>query len=330
MGKTLYLFSQGKLSRKANTLFYESDAGKQYVPVEAVDEIYVFGDVEMNRGLMSLAAEHRLTVHVFGFYDNYVGSFCPESGMSSGTMLIEEVKCYIEVQRRMRIARAFTWGAAMNILKILHYYHRRGHACNDTGTMIAQETQKIPTTQAIPYLMGIEATIRKAYYATFDAIVSDTTFAFEKRTKRPPENPMNALISFGNTVLYSKVLSAIRATHLDPRIGFLHESNDRAHSLNLDIAEIFKPVITDRTIFSLINKKMLTKDDFRPHKGGVYLTDTGKKKFIQMFEEKLNATVTLKGMNRPMKYKEIIHAECLKLENHIMTGEEYAPFVAEW
>lgn len=89
--------------------------------------------------------------------------------------------------------------------------------------------------------MAVEGNAREIYYSAFDIIVDNEDFAFAKRTRRPPQNRLNALISFGNSLLYVTVLGEIYRTHLDPRIGFLHATNFRRFSLNLDVAEIFKP-----------------------------------------------------------------------------------------
>ena len=110
--------------------------------------------------------------------------------------------------------------------------------------------------------MGIEGNIRDMYYKAFDSIINNKDFVFQERTRRPPKNHLNAMISFGNSLLYVLVLSEIYKTHLDPRIGFLHTTNFRRFTLNLDVAEIFKPIIVDRVIFTLISKKIIQINDF--------------------------------------------------------------------
>jgi len=96
---------------------------------------------------------------------------------------------------------------------------------------ISSKIGEIEGITTIPNLMQLEGEVRKVYYGGFP---------FERRTKRPPQNPLNAMISFGNSLLYTTILGEIYRTHLDPRIGYLHESNRRSFSLNLDIAEVFK------------------------------------------------------------------------------------------
>lgn len=149
----------------------------------------------------------------------------------------------------------------------------------------------------------------------------------EKRTKRPPENEINALISFGNSLLYTTVLSQIYQTHLDPRIGYLHTSNHRKFTLNLDIAEIFKPVIVDRLIFTLLNRKQITKKDFLKDMNGVFLNDKGRKTFVQEFNNKIETTVYSQKLKRNVSYRSLIRIEAYKIEKHIINDQEYFPYV---
>jgi len=129
--------------------------------------------------------------------------------------------------------------------------------------------------------MAIEGDGRKEYYQSFNVIIEDPTFRFESREKRPPKHNLDALISFGNSLLYVTVLAEIYKTHLDPRIGFLHSTNFRKFSLNLDVAEIFKPIIVDRVIFTLINKKMIDSRHFIREMNGIYLNDRGRAEFVK-------------------------------------------------
>ena len=146
----------------------------------------------------------------------------------------------------------------------------------------------------IEAMMAIEGNIRDTYYQAFDLILENSDFVFDKRTRRPPQNNLNTLISFGNSVLYTIVLSEIYNTHLDPRIGFLHTSNHRRFTLNLDIAEIFKPLLVDRVIFTLVSKKMLTGKHFDKRAGGILLKDEGRK-YLQEMDNRLKTTINHKN-----------------------------------
>lgn len=119
---------------------------------------------------------------------------------------------------------------------------------------------------------------------SLDMYMEDEDFLFEKRTKRPPKDALNSMISFGNTLLYNQFLQFIWKTPLEPRIGMVHATNRRAHSLNLDFADIFKPIIVDRVIFTLINCKQIRLEEHfeKTEEGGVYLSKAGGPRLLPL------------------------------------------------
>jgi CRISPR-associated protein Cas1 len=124
------------------------------------------------------------------------------------------------------------------------------------------------------------------------------------------------MISFGNSLLYTTILSEIYRTHLDPRIGYLHESNRRSFSLNLDIAEVFKPIIVDKVIFSLINKRQLDEKHFIKDIGFSHLTE-------------INTTIKYRNIGK-VSYRRLLRLECYKLYKHFLGEEVYKPFTSDW
>ena len=178
--------------------------------------------------------------------------------------------------------------------------------------------------------MAVEGNIRNYYYKAFDEIIADPDFVFNERSRRPPKNHLNCLISFGNSILYTYILSEIYRTHLDPRIGYLHATNFRRFSLNLDVAEIFKPIIIDRLIFTLISKGMLTKTDFEKDMAGVLLKEKGRKRFVEELDKRLKATITHRSTGRKVSYRRLMRLELYKLEKHLMGESVYEPFIAQW
>lgn len=178
--------------------------------------------------------------------------------------------------------------------------------------------------------MAIEGNIRDIYYGSFNEIISSDEFEFGVRTRRPPKNRLNALVSFGNSLLYTTVLSEIYKTHLDPRIGFLHATNFRRFTLNLDVAEVFKPIIVDRLIFSLLNKEMIKKNHFEEKLKGIYLKEKGRTIFVEELDKRLKTTVRYPSLGKDVSYRRLIRLELYKLEKHLMAEKEYTPFIARW
>jgi CRISP-associated protein Cas1 len=334
MKKTYYLFNPGRLSRKDNTLKFtpEDDQGNEqqprYLPVENVDELYAFGALDANSALYNFLGQQQIPVHFFDYYENYTGSFMPKDGLLSGKMLIAQVKMQQDKKKRMVLAQQILEGASYNMIKNLKYYNSRGKDLEPIITIIEALSTKIGDTAAINELMGIEGNIRKNYYEAFELIIND--FSMGGRSYRPPQNEVNALISFGNMMCYSQCLRAIHQTQLNPTISFLHEPGERRYSLSLDIAEIFKPLLVDRVIFKVLNKKMIQPNDFEEKLNRVILKSNGKKTFVQAFEDRLLETIVHRVLERSVSYKHLIKLECYKIQKHILGIEEYKPFKMWW
>lgn len=334
MKKTYYLFNPGRMSRKDNTLKFTpvDESGKEgtpkYIPIEGVSDFYCFGSLDANSALYNFLGKNGVSVHFFDYYEHYTGSFQSKEYLLAGKMQINQTQHYLHSGKRLAIAQKFITGAAFNMSKNLKYYHNRGKDLEIQLAKIDLYAQEIEKTKTIPGLMGIEGNIRQVYYQAFDIIVKD--HAMEGRSKQPPMNELNALISFGNMMCYTLCLDQIYHTQLNPTISFLHEPGYRRYSLALDLAEIFKPILVDRIIFRVLNKKEIQSKDFDFHVNKVILKESGKKVFIRAFEERLNETIKHRTLNKQVSYKSLVKLECYKLSKHLLGMETYQPFKIWW
>jgi CRISP-associated protein Cas1 len=335
MKRTYYLFNDGRVSRKDNTLCFvakDSNGAEQppkYLPIETVESLYVFGSLDVNSALLNFLGRQHISLHFFDYYEHYTGSFMPKEYLLAGKMQIEQTKTYLNKTRRQHIANNIIEGASFNMLKNLKYYDNRGREMENLIRQIEGYRESVPTCIDVQSLMGLEGNCRQAYYQAFDLILND--FSMERRAKQPPSNEVNALISFGNMVLYSLTLDMIYHTQLNPTISFLHEPGYRRFSLALDISEIFKPILVDRTIFKLLNKKELQEKHFDRNLNGCYLSDTGRKIFMRSWEERLGETIKHRHLNKNVSYKQLVKLECYKLAKYILKDEpEYKPFKIWW
>lgn len=334
MKKTYYLFNPGRLSRKENTLKFTpvDEEGKElepkYLPVEATEELYVFGALDANSALYNFLGKNDIAVHFFDYYENYSGSYMPRDQLLSGRMLLSQVAHHTDKTKRMIIARKLIDGASFNMIKNLKYYNNRGKDLEPIIDNIEKYKLGIEQTKDTDELMGIEGNIRQMYYEAFNLIINE--FELGNRTKQPPQNEVNALISFGNMMCYSQCLRAIHQTQLNPTISYLHTPGERRYSLALDIAEIFKPILVDRVIFKVLNKKEIQDKHFDKQLNKCLLNQAGKKIFVQSFEERLNETIKHRSLNRNVSYKHLMKLECYKLSKHLLNIEEYKPFKMYW
>lgn len=334
MKKNYYLFNPGRMSRKNNTLKFTpvdengTEGQPKYIPVEGVSELFCFGSLDANSALYNFLGKMGITVHFFDYYEHYTGSFQPKEYLLAGKMQIEQTKHYLSKSKRQVIAQKLVEGAAFNIIKNLKYYQSRGKEVQPYIDTISGFSGAIPETKAIDELMGIEGNIRQIYYDAFDVILND--FAMNGRSKQPPKNEVNALVSFGNMMCYTLCLGQIYHTQMNPTISFLHEPGYRRYSLALDLAEIFKPILVDRVIFRVLNKEEIQARDFDVQMNGVVLKDAARKIFVRAFEERLNETIKHRSLKRSVTYRHLVKLECYKLTKHLLNMEEYKPFKTWW
>ncbi|MEW4923163.1 type I-B CRISPR-associated endonuclease Cas1b [Algibacter sp. 2305UL17-15] len=334
MKKSYYLFNPGRLSRKENTLKFvpvneEGVEGRpKYLPVEGVKNLFCFGSLDANSALYNFLGKHHIGVHFFDYYEHYTGSFMPKDYLLSGKVIVNQVAHYSSHKKRLAIAQQFIQGAAYNMLKNLKYYSKRGKDTAVQITKIETLVLSIANTKAIDELMGIEGNIRIVYYSAFSEIIKD--FEMNNRTKQPPNNEVNAMISFVNMICYTACLDQIYHTQLNPTISFLHEPGFRRYSLALDLAEVFKPLLADRLIFSLMNKKMIQSEHFDNTVNSCLLKESGRKIVMRAWDEKLNETIKHRILDQSISYKRLIRLECYKLVKHVMDIQDYKPFKTWW
>lgn len=330
MKRSYYIYNNGSLRRKDNTITFTDEYDeKKDLPIERVGDIYVMSEMSFNSSLINILAQNGIPVHFFNYYSFYIGSFYPREQLVSGNLLVQQVNHYSGQEKRLRLAKAFIEGATYNIYRNLRYYNGRGKDVQTYMDMIEGLRKQISKAESIQELMGYEGNIRKIYYSAWPTII-DQEIEFEKRVKNPPDNMINTLISFVNTLIYTKVLGEIYQTQLNPTISYLHEPGDRRFSLSLDIAEIFKPILGDRLIFSLLNRNQITQKSFTKGLNYLHLTKEASKTIVAELDAKMQTTIKHKDLNKTVSYQYLMRLECYKLVKHLLGEKEYEAFKIWW
>lgn len=330
MKQSYYLYKSGRLQRKDNTLeVVYRDNTKKSIPVERVDDIYIMTEFDFNTNLLNFLSKFGISVHYFNYYGFYTGTYYPKEQWVSGKLLIKQVENYIQPNKRIIIARAFIEAAAYNIYRNLKYYNNRGKNVQKNIEQIEFLRKQINLCKDVPELMGIEGNIRKVYYDSWNEIINQD-IGFEKRVKNPPDNAINSLISYVNTMIYTRVLSEIYKTQLNPTISYLHKPSERRFSLCLDIAEIFKPIIADRMIFSMLNKKQITENDFEQELNFLYIKESARKEITKELDSRLQTTIKHRTLGRDVSYEYLIRLEIYKLIKYLTEEVPYEGFKMWW
>lgn len=326
---TRYIFSTGELFQKDFSIVLRKNDGNFYIPVKDTRELYCFNEVTLSTKLLQLLAKAGIVVHFFGYYENYIGTFYPKENLLNGRLTVAQALAY--GQKRLAIAKPIVKGIAENIHFVLYHYYRHGkNELKELLDWLHKDVSGLAdSSSGIKQLLRIEGEIWARFYRTFSAILPES-FAMNKRVKRPPDNPINALISFGNTLLYTKTITEIYHTHLNQTISFLHEPAERRFSLSLDLSEVFKPILVYKTIFDCVNNRKLTVEKhFDKSLNYALLNEVGRKVFIEAFEERLNQTFEHSNLKRRISFKQAIRLDGYKLIKYILESKKFTPFCME-
>lgn len=330
MKQSFYVYSSGELKRKDNTLQFTTYEGeKRDIPVERISDIYVMSEMTFNTNFINYISKYGIPMHFFNHYSFYTGSYYPRESLLAGQMLVRQVEHYTDDSKRLVIARKFIEAAADNIYRNLRYYNGRGKDVSVYMREIDSLRRGIPSAEKVDELMGIEGNIRKSYYSAWNVIV-DQDIRFKKRVMHPPDNMINSLISYVNSLIYTKALSEIYKTQLDPTISYLHEPGVRRYSLCLDLTEVFKPLIGDRLIFSLLNRRQITEGSFTKELNFMHLKQDASRLIVSEFENRLKKTIMHRELGRKVSYQYLMRLEAYKLIKHLIGEKEYEGFRIWW
>ncbi|MCH3971205.1 MAG: type I-B CRISPR-associated endonuclease Cas1b [Oscillospiraceae bacterium] len=330
MKRSIYIYTNGELHRNDNTLeFIAYDGTKKSLPIAEVSDIYLMTEMNFNTKMLQLISKYGVLIHFFDYYTNYVGTYFPKENLLAGNVLVQQVQAYLDETHRLRLARGFVQGATDNILRNLRYYNNRGLALQETMNAMQIFRDQTDCAANILELMGYEGKIHTLYYSAFEKITGSKA-EFKKRVRHPPDNMMNTMLSFINGMIYARCLGEIYRTQLNPTVSFLHEPGIRRFSLSLDISEIFKPLIGDRLLFSLINKNQITEQDFTRELNCLHLKKKASQIIAQALDARLKTTIRHRELKKGVSYQYLMRLECYKLIKDIMGEKLYKPFVIWW
>lgn len=321
-----HIVQDGIINKKDYSLLFENEDERHYIPVEITDQINVYGNVTISPSAMRTISSRNIRISYFDEFGRLTGTYTPISHAKTAHVFLLQCELYSNDMARLSIAKSFEVASIHNMRANLKYYKKKGLPFEQAIGVLTKQIEDARRCDNVDSLMLIEARARREYYSSFSMIVSSNGFGFTQRTKQPPKDACNAMISFGNTVLYNTVLQMIWKTSLDPKIGIVHATNRRDYSLNLDFADIFKPIVVDRTIFALVNRHEIKMEfHFREaDNGGVLLNDVGKRIFLERIESKLDS-VFQRGKRR-ITYRQLMIEEIRAFQRMVLDGESYKPY----
>lgn len=317
--ETLFISKEAQLKQHENTLQIRLGEQVRSLPIEKLSHIVLLSESRLNSRLLGLCGKYGVRLSVFDYYGYFKGAFEPYDHNPAGKVKLKQAELLLDDARRMAVAREVVRGAAHNMLANLRYYQYRG---NETLKQPIAAMQKligsIPKANDTSTLMGIEGQLHQYYYAAWPEI--HTELAFGKRVRRPPNNPINCLLSFLNQLVYTVVRHEISKTHLEETFSLLHAPGYGRASLSLDLAEPFKPILTDMLIFRMVQRRMLDNSWFEQHDNVCLLTEVGRKHVAEQF------SLRLEERYQERTFRNWIYREALSLEREVLGVSEYEAF----
>ncbi len=228
---------------------------------------------------------------------------------------------------KLNLAKKIVRGKIENQRLFLRRINRKGLGLEDTILKLRVFSEKVKEGSSLDEIRGIEGTTSRVYFDAYAKGLLGAGIGFDKRERRPPKDPANALLSLGYTLLFSHVFSVVNMVGLDPYIGFFHAINYGKPSLALDLMEEWRPIIVDAVVMNAFNLKVIKREDFVVEEEGVCLTRDGWRKFIAQFERKMSEKVKHPHQGIRLTYRGCIEAQARQLVRHIKGEEEYTPAV---
>ncbi|MFD7117929.1 type I-B CRISPR-associated endonuclease Cas1b [Streptomyces sp. NPDC059922] len=323
VGRTYWLTEPCRIRREDNSVRIERPDGSPVrIPITDIRDFVAFDHVDVNTSALSLLSRNGVSLHVLDHYGNHAGHFSPSESMSSASVIRRQVEITADSDRRTSIGRSLVLATAENLRWAM-----------DTELLdpaLSSLRAALPDCEDSDAIMGQEGNFRRTAWAVLDTQLP-AWLRLDGRTRRPPTNAGNAFISYLNTLVYARVLTALRTTPLHPAIGFLHSDTDRRrNTLALDLAEPFKPLFAERLLRRAASQKKLKPTDFETDVARASLSKDGRKKVAALVKEELATTVHHRTLKRKVSYEELIHLEALKIVRMCLEDKPYKPFRPWW
>ncbi|MFN0167516.1 MAG: type I-C CRISPR-associated endonuclease Cas1c [Bryobacteraceae bacterium] len=332
----LYVMTQGAYVRRDHqTLQVEVDGTVRLgVPLHNLQAVTLFGNVMVSPGAMAACAESGICM-----------TFLTESGRLlarvdapvSGNVLVrrEQYRMADRADDIVRISRCIVGGKLQNARSNLLRSARDNAGEDDrrelagAGEEIAAGIRRLEFAKEIDAIRGIEGAAARAYFGAFGAMVRQDreTFSPQGRSRRPPLDPMNALLSYLYALLLADCHAALTSAGLDPNVGFLHADRPGKPSLALDLMEEFRPLLADRLALTLVNRRQLTRTDFDVREGGaVEIHEKARREVISGWQERKQELVTHPLLGQTVRAGMLAHVQARVL-SRVIRGEcaEYIP-----
>ncbi|MCF6235551.1 MAG: type I-C CRISPR-associated endonuclease Cas1c [Gammaproteobacteria bacterium] len=327
---TLYITRQKSyLHKERETIVVKLDKEKLgQFPALTVSNILCFGQVSVSPFLMGYCGEKSIGL---SFYTEYGKFLARVQGKQTGNVLLRrtQYRWADDELKSVSIARLMVAAKIANGRSVL-MREVRNHGSNEPIEAaikhLAASLRRVRHVTTVPEILGIEGDAANCYFGVFNALLKGNGFKFGGRVRRPPTDPVNALLSFAYTLITHECASALQGVGLDPYVGFLHQDRPGRVSLAVDLLEEFRAPWADRFVLTLINRQQVKLNDFVTEaSGAVRLTDDARKTLLVAWQERKQVEVMHPYLDEKVPVGLLPHCQAMLLARHLRGDTEYYP-----
>ncbi len=324
----LYVLTQGAtVGKQGERLVVRTpDGSEAHARLIDVSHVAVAGNVQVSaQAIRGVVARGAPLLHFT--YGGWLAAITTAPEQRNVLLRVSQYRVAVDPRRSLSMARAFVWGKIRNQRTLL----RRNHRGSPRAAVIelGRLSGGAHGVDSIQTLLGVEGTAARVYFSEFAGMLRpELAFDFRERNRRPPRDPVNALLSFLYALLLKDCVASLIAVGLDPYIGFFHQVHYGRPSLGLDLAEEFRPIVGDSTVLTLINNQMVHKDDFVQRGSACAIKDPARRRVVEAYEERMETLITHPLFGYSISYRRILEVQA-RLMARTVVGEltDYKPFV---
>lgn len=291
---------------------------KQAIPAQTVEQIVLMGHPSITGEALCYALELGMPVHYLSIFGKHLGSALPAYSRN-GQLRLAQYAAHNDSQQRLALVKAIVTAKIHNQYHILYR-----HGQQDNPLKLRQKS--VSNQTSIDEVRGMEGLAAREYFAGWKRML-DSQWQFTGRNRRPPTDPVNAMLSFAYGLLRVQVTAAVHLAGLDPYIGYLHDTTRGQPAMVLDLMEEFRPLIADSIVLSVINHREIQPKDFQESLGAYRLSDEARKTFLQAFERKMNSEFKHPVFSYQCTYRRSVELQARLLSRHLQEGVAYQPLV---
>jgi len=327
---TLYITQQGAVLKKISRRLavYKGEEKIAEVPVIKVDRVMLFGNVQVTAQTVAFLLDSGIDICYLSSKGRYRGRLV--AAESKNVLLrIAQYERYLDDSFQLRISKAIVEAKIKSCLGLIRRYrkHYPELDCSQEISLLDNALSNIESQAQVSSLLGIEGSATAAYFRAFGRMFRREDMSFTTRTRRPPKDPVNALLSFGYTLVTNEILSFLFAVGFDPYIGYFHSLDYGRPSLALDMTEEFRHPVVDRFTLYLVNNSIISSKDFEDRgEEGFFLTQDALKRYFQHYEKRINETFRDESTGENVSYRNLFRGQAYRLVRSIQTGEPYEPY----